>query len=162
LPSARVVHEFMEATIHTANNIPRLISEMCFIFLVNNRHFHAAGSRIILWAVVFWIVTPCDLTGGYRRFERHKLPSTLKMDTVCSSETLVTTYRTMRCLNPDHISTDMKPSNIISYSYCWALEHTRNADQSLALQGGLETLCRAGTVCINNTTLAKFPFFIRI
>jgi hypothetical protein len=39
----------------------------------------------------FWAVTPCGLIGSYQRFEG-TYSLTLKMEAVCSSERLVSTY----------------------------------------------------------------------
>jgi hypothetical protein len=46
--------------------------------------------------VVFWVVTPCILVGGYQCFGgryRLSLHFIMKMAAVCSSETLVTTVQ---------------------------------------------------------------------
>jgi hypothetical protein len=50
--------------------------------------------------LLFWVVTPCRLVGCcYKRFGRKNCPfrteanSTLKMERVCFSETLVCTYK---------------------------------------------------------------------
>jgi hypothetical protein len=47
--------------------------------------------------VIFWIVTPCRLVGGYQRFG----DSTMKMEAILFSETLVTTYTTTRRHNSE-------------------------------------------------------------
>jgi hypothetical protein len=47
--------------------------------------------------LVFWVVTPCGLAGRYQRFEGSY---SLKMETMCSSETLVSTESTRR-YNPE-------------------------------------------------------------
>jgi hypothetical protein len=45
----------------------------------------------------FWVVTPCRLVG-----RNHCLEDTLKMETVCLSETL-STYETLRRHNPEQL-----------------------------------------------------------
>jgi hypothetical protein len=44
--------------------------------------------------VVFCVVTHCNPVGCYQR-------STMKMEAIASSETLVTTHKTTRCHNPE-------------------------------------------------------------
>jgi hypothetical protein len=51
-----------------------------------------------LYMTMFWGLTPCGLVGGYQRFRA----SALKMETVFFSETLVSTYKSTRRLNPEH------------------------------------------------------------
>jgi hypothetical protein len=56
--------------------------------------------------VVFWVIVACSLVGCYRRFGKtfsvFKIAmSALKMETVCSSETLVITYYTIPCHKPE-------------------------------------------------------------
>jgi hypothetical protein len=61
------------------------------------------------WLLLFSVVTSCRLIGGYQRFgETHCLhlqplspSSTLKMEIVCFSEMLVSTYGYTRCHNPE-------------------------------------------------------------
>jgi hypothetical protein len=47
---------------------------------------------------VFWVVTPCGRVGRYRRFGGTYC---LKMETVCSSQTLVSTFKSTRRHNPE-------------------------------------------------------------
>jgi hypothetical protein len=54
--------------------------------------------------VVVWVVTPCSLVCVYQRFGgtyRLLHPSVLKMEAICSFETLINTYETARRQNPD-------------------------------------------------------------
>jgi hypothetical protein len=45
--------------------------------------------------MMFWVVAPCRLVGRYHRF------GGMKMETVCFSETLVSTYESTRRHNPE-------------------------------------------------------------
>jgi hypothetical protein len=47
--------------------------------------------------MVFWVVTPCVLVGGYQRLALFAL----KKEAMRSSETLVTPYKTSRRHNPE-------------------------------------------------------------
>jgi hypothetical protein len=54
--------------------------------------------------VVFWVVTPCNLV--LTNISEHVSPlssltSTLKMEVIRSSETLVSSFKTIRCHNPE-------------------------------------------------------------
>jgi hypothetical protein len=50
-----------------------------------------------------WVVRPCTLIGGYQRFREmynhHLLGKGVEIVVVCSSEMLVTTYKTMKRIN---------------------------------------------------------------
>jgi hypothetical protein len=67
----------------------------------------------ILWIVVFWFVTPCSISDGYQVLEESidsTLTSTLKMEAIRFSETLVTTTILHDVTNQktNHIFTRMK------------------------------------------------------
>jgi hypothetical protein len=50
---------------------------------------------------VFWVVRPCRVAGRYQHFRgTHCLNSILKMETVYSSETVATTYKSTQHHNP--------------------------------------------------------------
>jgi hypothetical protein len=46
--------------------------------------------------MVFWVLMPCDFVGATNPSDEH-IPSTmtLKMEVICSSKTLATTYKIM-------------------------------------------------------------------
>jgi hypothetical protein len=54
--------------------------------------------------LIFWIVTPCGLLADTNI-------SALKMEAVCSSETLVSIYKSTRCYYPKYQHQQM--------DYCW-------------------------------------------
>jgi hypothetical protein len=60
-----------------------------------------------VYSVVFWVVTPCSLIRDTNFGEEHTAfkfraaSKTLKMEAVCSSETLVSSCQTIRCHNPE-------------------------------------------------------------
>lgn len=61
-------------------------------------------SSQILYCV--WVVAPCSLVGGYQHFIRACClstvnASTLKMETVCSFDTLIPAYQTRQCRNQE-------------------------------------------------------------
>jgi hypothetical protein len=91
----------------------------------------------VLSIVVFWVVTPCGLIGGYQRFGgtchfhfqrrshftsifRVEVISTVKMDVIRSSELLVTSYKTTRRHNPEYHSRHLhRHENLKSQYYCF-------------------------------------------
>jgi hypothetical protein len=62
--------------------------------------------------VVFWVVTPCELVGGYQRFGATYC--LLKMEEVCCSETLVPTYKSPRRYDPEDHLGHLRRKNIRS------------------------------------------------
>jgi hypothetical protein len=58
--------------------------------------------KTIVWVVVFWVVTPCSSVVITSILEDGISIFMANMETVCSSETLVTTYKTPWCYNPGH------------------------------------------------------------
>jgi hypothetical protein len=54
---------------------------------------------------VFWIVTPSEFVGGYHVSKEYTssifTADVLKMEAVCSSEMLVSTYKSTRRYNPE-------------------------------------------------------------
>jgi hypothetical protein len=54
--------------------------------------------------LIFWVVTPCGLNVDTKVSEEHTASSTLNMEAVCSSQTLVPTYMSIPRYNPeDHL-----------------------------------------------------------
>jgi hypothetical protein len=56
--------------------------------------------------LVFWIVTSCGLVGRHQRFggisaSTFRVKSALRMEEVCSTETLVSTYKSARHNHPE-------------------------------------------------------------
>jgi hypothetical protein len=52
-------------------------------------------------SVVAWVVALCELVSEYQHFTGTYCLSPLKMEIICSSETLVPTYQTIWCQNPE-------------------------------------------------------------
>jgi hypothetical protein len=75
---------------------------------------------ILLSIVVFWVVTPYVLVGGYQRFGRNILhiSSALKMEAICSSKILVSMYKYNITIQTTTICvfTAMKTSNLVRIS----------------------------------------------
>jgi hypothetical protein len=54
--------------------------------------------------LVFWVVIPCGLVGRYKLFGgtyHLHFQTDLKMEVVCSSETLISTYKSTQHYNPE-------------------------------------------------------------
>jgi hypothetical protein len=51
--------------------------------------------------VVFWVMMPCSLAGGYSFRGTYCFTYKLKEEAVCSSETFVTNYKTKQCHSPE-------------------------------------------------------------
>jgi hypothetical protein len=58
--------------------------------------------------VVFWVVTPCSLIGGNQYF-MEMYASILKVE-ICSSKTVITSYKTIWCHNPENAMVTSLPS----------------------------------------------------
>jgi hypothetical protein len=75
--------------------------------------------------VVFWVLTPRGMWGGDQRF---RCSSTLKMEAICSSETLVCTSKTSLCHNPENHNLDQA----VALKLFWFVAHCETYKNFLA------------------------------
>jgi hypothetical protein len=82
----------------------------------------AFATLYISWIVFLSTATPCSHVGCYLIFEGTYrfifiFPSTLKLVTLRSSETFVTTYKSIRCHNPEDLSPHFTAVKTSFYSF---------------------------------------------
>jgi hypothetical protein len=63
---------------------------LCFVLQKQGNNYRSRRWRMKPLALFFWVVIPCGIE-----------PWTLKIETLCYSETLVPTYESTRCYNPE-------------------------------------------------------------
>jgi hypothetical protein len=81
--------------------------------------------------VVSWLVMPCGLVDKYQYFEGKLLPPSqlrMKIEVICSSKTLISTYKYIWCYKLDHhrhlyCCENLKSHQWSMLKYCGSQKH---------------------------------------